>query len=114
MAELSFINPLLNFQQRDKINDIKKQTDTSRVDFMKTMNLGVRVPEQKWDYYDQLYGHNKWDMRPDPIVIRAPPNINYRPISQLLNYTDEMLVNVSGTMYKNKDLPILKVRKGFI
>lgn len=112
--EQSFINPFQNFSQINKINDIKKEEDSNHFNFLKTMNLGTRVPEQKFDHYDQLYGHNKWGYDPVLNTLRPPPNTDYRHVSQLLQHTDNMMIDISGTLFKNKDLPIMKVRPSLI
>lgn len=101
-----FINPLLNFQQRDRINSVEIQKNKYKQDFLTPLQLGKIVPEQTFDWYKLQYGVDYWNKHPEPTRIRPPPEPQGRPIPYLLNHTDEMLVDVCGTLYRNKDLKV--------
>lgn len=98
-------NPYSIFQALEKNNII--QSDINKVDIYppKQLNLGKQVPYQKWNYYDLQYGHPLNLHNPNPYL--RPPNLDKaRPPATLLEQTDNMLVDVAGVYYKNKDLKI--------
>lgn len=101
-----FTNPQLAFINRDRISKIESQKKQVRPDLLTPLKLGTRVPEHKFNHYEIQYGHDYWNKHPDPVIIR-PPSKSGRPIPYLLNHTNEMLVDVAGTLYHNKDLKVM-------
>jgi hypothetical protein len=106
-----FCDPRLNFIQRNRISNDTKNLNKIRQDFLSPLQLGKIIPEHKFNWYELQYGHNYMNNYPDATIFRPPPPSAPRPVSLLLNHTNNMLVDVFGTLYHNKDLKVSPVKK---
>lgn len=101
-----FYNPQIVFTNRDFISDIgKQQKSVSNV-----LKKGQTPSEHKFNWYDIQYGHKFWNKQPSPTIIRPPLQTQGNPIPFFLKHTDEMLVDVCGVLYHNKDLKVSPVK----
>lgn len=96
-------DPYQTFKARAQADDIQIKRNNVKEDFLRPLNLGYIVQLPKVNHFDQQYGH-PLNLHHPPAYIRPPYLVQTRPPSYLLQKTDDMLVDVAGVKYRNKDL----------
>lgn len=106
-----FSTPNRVFYNTSQANNIEMQIRNSRPhNDVPYMRLGNIIPYALTNQYDHLYGHS-WNLQTPAEKLRAPIEADaafwsQRPIPYTIVMTNNKTVDVAGTVYLNKDLPV--------
>jgi len=96
-------------------SDINKQKMVANDNFIQPLNLGQHIPYHKFNQFRQLYGDPDYSRQYPVTNIQQPIEANkefwnVHTIPYTLNATKNKLVDISGTYYYNRDLPVISNR----
>lgn len=91
-------------EQDDKQKEIVDSKN--RPDIYSKLRIGTNFQQNRpWDdQYHNMFGHRVNMPREKVLQIKPDPVNSVYPIPYLLSATSEKIVDVCGTLYKNKDL----------
>lgn len=91
-------------RQNDTQNEITDKNN--RPEVYSKLRIGTNFQQNRPpdDQFHNMYGHRIKMPDIPPVNIRPDPVNKVYPIPYLLNATSEKLVDVCGSLYKNKDL----------
>jgi hypothetical protein len=106
-----FSTPNRVFYNTSQANNIEMQVRNLRPNNdVPYMRLGNIIPYPQTNQFDQLYGHS-WNLQTPAENLRAPIEADaafwsQRTIPYTILMTNNKAVDVAGTVYLNKDLPV--------
>lgn len=109
-----FASPTRVFYNTIQQDDIEKQVKNARPEMLSQLNLGQLLPYPVENQFRLLHG-DPLNMKYESEKLRAPVEADTEywsqyPIPYTLNITNNKLVDVSGTLYRNADLPVIAKR----
>lgn len=105
-----FTTPNRIFYNTAQANNVEMQVRNARPNQLPYYKLGNIIPYAKTNQFDQLYGHPYNFVTPSE-TIRPPIEADAafwsgRPIPYTILMTNNKPVDVAGTIYMNKDIPV--------
>jgi len=109
-----FVSPTRVFYNTAQQDQIEKQIRSARPEMLSSLNLGQLIPYPVENQFRLLHG-DPLDMKYPSERLRPPIEADTEywaqyPIPYTLYMTNNKLVDVAGTYYVNKDLPIVPKR----